>query len=65
MTQEVTPWPKLIDYPQTEAGWNQYANAWASRRRMAAFLGQITMEAIEEHRAAMEIGRRNGWQEQE
>lgn len=57
------PWPQMADYPQTETGWNQYANAWVARRRHTALISQIPMAAIEEHRQAMELGRNNGWQE--
>ena len=56
-------WPKMADFPQTEAGWNQYANAWAMRRRKAGSMGNVPMASVEEHRSAMALGREHGWQE--
>ena len=65
MSNSDKPWPIMADYPQTELGWNQYANHWVARKRMAGGLGQIPMAAIYEHRAAMALGRENGWKESE
>ena len=58
-------WPVFKDYPQSEAGWNDYANAWLARRRRVPLLNQIPISAIEEHRQAMQLGRDEGWREWE
>ncbi len=58
-------WPQMADYPQTELGWNRYANDWVARRRMTGGLGQIPKAAVEEHWAAMALGRGMGWEETE
>ena len=66
MTSEyIEPWPEFSDYPQTEEGWNQYANHWVSRRRMTGGLGQIPLSAVQEHQRSMELGRQMGWKEME
>lgn len=57
------PWPSFKDYPQTEAGYNEYQNAWVGRRRMAPLISMIPMEAIEDHRAALALAATKGWQE--
>ena len=59
------PWPIMADYPQTELGWNHYANHWVARKRMTGGLAQIPKAAIEEHWAAMALGREKGWEESE
>ena len=59
------PFPKFSDYPQTEAGWNQYDNEWVSRRRLTPNIAEIQKQALEEHWASMSIGREKGWKEQE
>lgn len=58
-------WPKLSDYPATEAGWNQYANDWVARKRRAQGINDIPIAVIQEHRLAMAAGRENGWRERE
>jgi len=60
---DINAWPKMADYPQTEDGWNQYANEWVSRRRRTTGLAQIPMAALEEHWVAMDLGREMGWEE--
>ena len=57
--------PKMADYPQTELGWNRYANDWVARRRMTGVIAQIPKAAVEEHWAAMALGREMGWEESE
>jgi hypothetical protein len=62
---DIKTWPKMADYPQTELGWNQYANDWVVRRRRTAGVAQIPMAAVKEHWAAMALGREMGWKENE
>jgi len=62
---ETPPWPSWADYPQTEDGWNAFANAWLSRKRRAGSLGVVPIDAINDYRAAMAYGRAQGWQETE
>jgi hypothetical protein len=65
INMDINAWPKMADYPQTEIGWNQYANDWVVRRRMNVSVAQIPMAAVEEHWAAMALGREMGWEENE
>jgi hypothetical protein len=58
-------WPRFSDFPQTEAGWNHYANQWLSRRRRTSGIGQIPLWAVEEYRAANALAARLNWQESE
>ena len=62
---DINAWPKMAEYPQTQIGWNQYANDWVVRRRMTASVAQIPMAAVQEHWAAMALGREMGWEEKE
>lgn len=57
-------WPQFKDFPQTEAGWNDYANQWAGLKHNAP-MAAIPMDAVQEHRQSLELGRKNGWQENE
>ena len=59
------PFPKFSDYPQTEDGWNGYANNWVSRRRCTSSIAQIPRTVLEEHWTSMSLGREKGWEEQE
>jgi hypothetical protein len=59
------PWPKMVDFEQTEAGWNTYLDAWINRKRQASGLAQIPIASIDEHRAAIALGQKLGWQENE
>jgi len=54
-------WPKMADFPQTEDGFGEYLDAWAARRRRAATLSSIPMEAVEAHREAIALGREKDW----
>lgn len=57
-------WPVMADYPQTEQGWNEYANHWLGYRRShAATPAQVPQRAVEDYQAAMQMGRQKGWQE--
>jgi hypothetical protein len=62
---DTKPFPKFSDYPQTEAGWNQYDNEWVSRRRLTPNITGIPKEVLEEHWASMSLGRKKGWEERE
>lgn len=59
------PWPKMVDFEQTEAGWNTYLDAWINRKRQASRLAQIPIASIDEYRAAIALGQKLGWQENE
>jgi hypothetical protein len=59
------PFPKFADYPQTEEGWNRYDSDWVSRRHMTSSIAEIPKEVLEEHWAAMSLGRAKGWEEWE
>lgn len=65
MNNSSKPWPVFANYPQTEVGWNRYANEWVARKRMTSTLADIPKSALEEHWAAMNFGRDKGWEEQE
>lgn len=58
-------WPRLVDFDQSEDGFNQYLTAWISKRRRTPLLNQIPMDAVREHRGAMAFAREMGWQERE
>lgn len=43
---DINAWPNLAEYPQTEQGWNEYANEWVVRGRRTAGVAQIPMAAL-------------------
>lgn len=62
LNSQLLGWPKFADYPQTESGWNEYANAWVSRRRRAPMLNSVPSAAVAEYQSAMAMGRERGWE---
>ena len=54
-------WPLMADFPQTQAGFDDFMGTWAARCRQAWGPSDVPRSAFKEHRDARMLAQLHGW----